>query len=133
MAEVVGAILIDGGNILLGLRAPHKSFAGCWDVIGGHVEPGETPWSALRRELSEELGIECREGRRIATVMLPCAGRPTVVLHIYAVRSWLGEPSVRNDEHAAIGWFTLQEACALHLASSHYRRLFASLREPEPR
>ena len=29
-----------------------------WETQGGHVEPGESPWEAARRELWEESGAE---------------------------------------------------------------------------
>src|SRR6266545_887451 len=35
-------------------------FAGCWDVVGGHLEPGEDPAAALRREVHEETGWRVR-------------------------------------------------------------------------
>jgi 8-oxo-dGTP pyrophosphatase MutT (NUDIX family) len=31
-------------------------FPGCWDIIGGHVEPNETLEITLRREIQEETG-----------------------------------------------------------------------------
>ena len=34
-----------------GIAAP-----GCWGLFGGHLEPGESPETALRRELEEEIG-----------------------------------------------------------------------------
>ena len=33
-----------------------RLFAGCWDLVGGHVERGENVFCALRREIHEETG-----------------------------------------------------------------------------
>ena len=48
------------GKILLQLRdnKPKKGYANCWNIIGGGHELNETPESALKRELKEELGLE---------------------------------------------------------------------------
>lgn len=53
----------DKGELLLYLRdnKPDIPFPGHWDLIGGHVEDGETPEEALVREVKEELGIELKE------------------------------------------------------------------------
>lgn len=54
----VGALISDGaGHIFVQQRAAHrKLFPNCWDVAGGHVEPGETLHQALAREINEETG-----------------------------------------------------------------------------
>ena len=60
MKNVATAILIDpDGNLLAYLRDDKKGipFPNHWDLFGGHVEEGETPVAALRREIQEELGI----------------------------------------------------------------------------
>lgn len=127
MADVVGAMLIRNGQVLLGLRAAHKSFAGDWDVIGGHIETGETQWSALCRELVEEIGVQCVSGDHLGTLNIGDVDRPTL-LHVYAVSSWEGEPSVRNDEHTEVRWFEWDAAERLpNLATPLYRAIFASL------
>lgn len=48
------------GELLLRLRddRPDILEPNHWDIIGGLIEHGETPEEAVRREVSEELGIE---------------------------------------------------------------------------
>jgi 8-oxo-dGTP pyrophosphatase MutT (NUDIX family) len=47
----------DDGRIFFQKRsALRKLFPNTWDIVGGHVEPGETVEEALRREVAEETG-----------------------------------------------------------------------------
>lgn len=61
----IAAILLenDNGEFLLYLRdnKPDIPFPDHWDLIGGHVEEGETPEEALVREVKEELDIDLKE------------------------------------------------------------------------
>ena len=60
MKQIAAIILEnDKGEILLYLRdnKPDIPFPNHWDLIGGHVEEGETPEEALLREVKEELDI----------------------------------------------------------------------------
>jgi 8-oxo-dGTP diphosphatase len=58
----IAAIILenDKGEFLLALRDDKSwiPFPNHWDLIGGHVEEGETPDEALVREIKEELDIE---------------------------------------------------------------------------
>ncbi|MEX0588886.1 MAG: NUDIX hydrolase [Cyanobium sp.] len=55
--EVALAMLQREGRWLMQLRDEIPSIVapGCWGLFGGHLEPGETPEQALRRELMEEI------------------------------------------------------------------------------
>ena len=123
--HIVGAILMKDGKLLLGRRSAHRrNYPGVWDIIGGHVEPGEQAYEALVRELREELGVEPVRARMMGEVEVG----ETHALSIYLVDAWMNEPAIRNDEHSELGWFTPAEAAALvDLASPQYRDLFATL------
>jgi len=64
MKEIAAIILEnDEGKFLLYLRdnKPDIPFPGHWDLIGGHIEEGETPEEALVREVKEELDLDLKE------------------------------------------------------------------------
>ncbi len=110
----VGALLLRDGRVLLGLRALHKRLApGRWDLPGGHVEPGETPEQALWRELAEETGIGPPADRGAAARIAAEFAFDGVVLRVYAVRDWVGEPRPLGDEHLRLQWFEPVQAAAL--------------------
>lgn len=52
------AVIARGREVLLAKRT-EEPFKGWWDLIGGYLNEAETPEKALRREIMEELGVEC--------------------------------------------------------------------------
>lgn len=101
---VVAAALVDGdGRVLVQRRPAGKPMAGLWEFPGGKVEAGELPEAALARELEEELGIAVA-----AAALRPCAfasealGSKHLLLLLYTLRSWVGEPVARHAD--ALDW-----------------------------
>ena len=100
---VFAAIFDDDGRILC-VRLNYGSRG--WTTPGGRVEPSESPFDALAREVVEETGLEVEPGE-----LLGVYGKPQdddVVLSVRAQitgrRAW--QP---NDEIAEFGYFALDE------------------------
>jgi 8-oxo-dGTP pyrophosphatase MutT (NUDIX family) len=83
-------IVVDGGAYLMQQRddIPGIFYPGHWGCFGGKIDPGETPLSALRRELAEEIELdpaECREFIRLDFDLSHLTGK-TVSRTYYEVR-----------------------------------------------
>ncbi|GAA2835297.1 GNAT family N-acetyltransferase [Kribbella solani] len=61
--DCVGALIRDEQHrVYLQRRTPDRRLLpGIWDIVGGHLEPGETPEEALVREVEEETGWKVRD------------------------------------------------------------------------
>jgi len=105
----VALIVVDSANYLLQLRdqKPGIFYPGHWGLFGGALDPGETPDTALRRELFEELGFAPRDisyFTEFAFDFAPHGGR-RVIRRYYEVH-------VRSDEVATM---TLGEGADLRV------------------
>jgi 8-oxo-dGTP diphosphatase len=56
--KVVCGIICKGDTYFIARRKPDKNLGGYWEFPGGKIEEGESPISALERELMEELGMK---------------------------------------------------------------------------
>lgn len=113
MHRVAAAALVRDGAILLGHRHPgRRYYPDCWDLVGGHVEPGETPRDAVRRECLEEIRVLVEDPRPVRLTLAD----PAVEMHAFVVTTWSGEPvNAAPDEHDEIRWFGVEELGGLVL------------------
>ena len=113
--RMAGAVMIDRGRVLLARRGETKTLApGLWDIVGGHIEPGESARTALLRELDEELGVT---GVLSGAHVVHVDEHLDAELFIWKVTSWDGDVHNRaTDEHDELRWVTVDELAHLELA-----------------
>lgn len=88
-----------------------------WLQPGGHLDPGEPPGSAARREGQEETGLVLRHrDRGAAPLHVDVHGAADDHVHLdirYLLRGPDAEPCPPPDESQVVRWFTWDEAEAL--------------------
>lgn len=126
--HVVAVILRRPEQVLLCHRSPRRRwYPDVWDFPGGHVQPGEHPADALRREVAEELGAEL-EGVNGGPVLHRVDPQNALDLTVWVSHRWRGPVSnLQPEEHDAIGWFAVGQLDALTLADPAYLPLLQKL------
>lgn len=134
MTDIVNGLLLRNGHVLLARRAfDRRNYPATWSFPGGHIEQGEMPEDALRRELMEEIGIS-----PISMSFLLClkdsanTGECHVTFHLFSVTVWEGEPTNLGSEHSELRWMSLSAASNLSdLALAGYKDVFTALVESD--
>ena len=115
MLLVSAVALIDrDGRVLLAQRPKGKPMAGLWEFPGGKIETGETPETALIRELDEELGINtatsCLAPLSFASHSYSASNNRAafhLLMMLYVCRRWQGRP--KPIEGGALKWVRPQQ------------------------
>jgi len=72
------------GEVLLIRAAESKgAWAGRLNGIGGHIEAGEDPLTAARRELAEEAGLMASRLRLVGAIMIDVGASPGIALYVF--------------------------------------------------
>ena len=111
---IATAALVRDGYVLMVHRHPlRRWYPDCWDLAGGHVEPGELPHQAVVRECLEELGVHVHDPRPIPMTI----SDPSLDMHAFLVTRWDGEPvNAAPEEHDDLRWFRPHDLADLTLA-----------------
>ncbi|MDP3519472.1 MAG: NUDIX domain-containing protein [Hydrogenophaga sp.] len=102
----VGILIRPDGALLLSTRPEGKAYAGYWEFPGGKIEAGESVTEALRRELTEELGVTIGQAHewKVTEHDYPHA---LVRLHWCKVFDWTGDFEMREGQQMAWQTFPL--------------------------
>ena len=129
LRDCVACMLIKNNQVLVEKRTLTKKVVpGAISLPGGHMEAGESPEAALRRELQEELEILPTKITYVCTLLH--RAQEFRKLHYFAVESWEGDITPREAE--AVLWIPLNQvqACDLdvdRVALREYMRVYASV------
>jgi 8-oxo-dGTP diphosphatase len=106
MTHVVAGILEREGRILICRRRADQAHALKWEFPGGKLESGESPETALVRELREELGIEATAGAELMRYEFAYPGKQAILLIFLAAPCWRGE--IENRIFETLAWERLE-------------------------
>jgi 8-oxo-dGTP diphosphatase len=104
---VAAALMVRGGEVLIGQRRPDQPMALQWEFPGGKIEAGESPEQALARELDEELGIQATVGPRVTRIRHNYRHGGAVDLQFFAVHEYAGE--IENRIFNELRWVRLED------------------------
>jgi ADP-ribose pyrophosphatase YjhB (NUDIX family) len=105
--HIVSAMIVRNGSVLLGFRINTKVHSNWWSLPVGHREPNESFEQAIKRELTEELGIT----QVLTTLFDTKVDSEKGIYHrVYLVTSLNNEPNNCEPELCReIGWFGLEQ------------------------
>lgn len=112
--HVVAAVIRRGDTVLACRRSADRSAGGRWEFPGGKIEPGETPVSALVREIREELGVIIRVVGELTSDDTPVGDR-TIRLTCLDVEL-TGDAPTASTDHDDLRWVALSDLHALDWA-----------------
>jgi 8-oxo-dGTP diphosphatase len=109
--KVVAAIIENEHNeILCALRSPQMAIPNMWEFPGGKVEPNEDIFSALKREIEEELHCE------IETIELHndiVHEYETFIINLIAIKSKIISGTPIPTEHSKLIWLMRENLASL--------------------
>jgi len=108
---VAAAVVERHGRFLLTRRLEGTHLAGTWEFPGGKCEPSESPEDCLRRELVEELAVQCTVGERLLVTRHAYPER-SVELHFFSA-TLAGEPMPQLGQE--MRWIPREELRSLEL------------------
>lgn len=100
-----GVLVVRDGKILTGTRI-ERAGKGRLCGPGGHIEPGETPEEAAKREAMEEFNIECNDLKPLG---VQDGGGRYGTSAVFLCTDYTGTPRTDEEEMTEPKWRTIEE------------------------
>lgn len=107
--SVYGILTNKDDRFLMQKRSNTSYASGWWSFPGGHVEPEEAIYSALERELLEEVGVGLNPDMCLCNLSLvrkPQSGK-RYINFFYGIKGWVGEPFICDGKASELAFFHL--------------------------
>ena len=101
LVDVTATILARNHQVLIAKRKDTDRLPNKWGFPGGKVEKGETPEECLRRELTEEFGIEVSVGEHLGESVYHYEH---ISIRLLAYRTFWNGNDIHPKDHSAIAW-----------------------------
>lgn len=105
-----------------------------WELPGGRLERHESPEECVRREISEELGINATVRTILDTWVYEVYENAAVFIVTYGCLADPAETLTLSDEHRDLGLFSLEEIEGLIMPEGYKRSIrhwFTKLNTPQ--
>lgn len=129
MPDIAMGALVQNGSVLLARRSSkRKVHPDRWSLPGGHVEDGEDAETAMRRELTEEIGVTPEHWQFVGKFASDGPPEASATFHVYRVDKWRGHPRLIDDEHTELRWFSAAAiTCEAELAPPQLGEMLGKL------
>ena len=115
LVKVVAAIIENEKNeVLCALRSPEMSIPNMWEFPGGKVEKGEDVFTALIREIDEEL--HCKVETAYSVFNDNTHEYETFIINLLSIKCKIIEGTPTANEHSKFIWLKRENLSSLKWA-----------------
>jgi 8-oxo-dGTP diphosphatase len=123
----VAVIVTSAQQVLIARRPDHVHQGGFWEFPGGKVEPGESVYTALQREIREELQIDIQSAQPLIKILHHYKDK-SVLLDVWQVSGYRGK--AHGAEGQLLKWQLIDELDPKLFPAAN-RRIISALQLPD--
>ncbi|MCB8946207.1 MAG: NUDIX hydrolase [Ardenticatenaceae bacterium] len=103
-------VLNEAGEAMIIEGYKHGSGWSSWQMVGGYLEEGEDPYTAIQRELLEETGYSCTNWRYLGSYTIDANRHVGIGHFFYASGAKLIAPPNHDDLEAfTVNWVSVED------------------------